>query len=176
MSLMNKSKRSRTNRAALLSAVFTLLLAGCASDVNPRVATRPNNDAALTGDLPVNPLQWKVITSAIDKQNSTMYTLFGNDVAVQYARTHAQHDYPAGSTLSLVTWSQQEDPRWFGGNIPSAPKSVEFVAVALGPDKKPTYVYQEFEGSPLKKTSSQESTAPDGRSAYLVNQRAAVMP
>ena len=40
-----------------------------------------------------------------------MYTLFGNDLAVQYAHTNPQHDYPAGSVLSLVTWSQQEDPR-----------------------------------------------------------------
>ena len=158
-----------------LSAVLSISLLGCTS-TNPRVVTRFNQSASLTGDLPANPLQWKIITSAIDKQDSTMYTLFGNDIAVQYARTNAQHDYPAGSILSLVTWTQQEDPRWFGGNIPSAPKSVEFVTVGASPDQKRTYTYQSFEGTPLKKVSTQDGLAPDSRAAYLIAQRAAVMP
>src|SRR5580698_11212079 len=66
-----------------LSAVLSISLLGCTS-TNPRVVTRFNESASLTGDLPANPLQWKIITSAIDKQDSTMYTLFGNDIAVQY--------------------------------------------------------------------------------------------
>jgi hypothetical protein len=159
----------------LLSAVISLSVVGC-SNQNPRVATRLNDAAALTGDLPVNPLQWKVITSAINKQDSTMYTLFGNDIAVQYARAHLQHDYPAGAVLSLVTWNQQEDPRWFGGKIPSAPKSVEFVTIGSDSDHKPTFAYQDFEGTPLKKVSTQSGLDPDSRAAYLVAQRAAVMP
>jgi len=152
-----------------------LSLIGC-SEQNSRVSTKLNQEAALTGDLPTNPLKWKVITSAVNKQNSTMSTLFGNDIAVQYARTKAQHDYPSGSVLSLVTWKQQEDPRWFGGNIPAAPQSVEFVTVGAAADHNPVYSYQDFEGTPLKKVSGQDSSAPDGRTAYLLSQRAAVMP
>jgi hypothetical protein len=163
------------NRACLLAAILSFGILGCARQ-NPRVATRRNDGASLTGDLPANPLQWKVITSSIDKQSSTMSTLFGNDIAVQYARTNSQHDYPAGSVLSLVTWTQQEDPRWFGGNIPSAPKSVEFVTVTVFPDHKPSYTYQSYEGTPLKKISTQDGLASDSRAAYLVQQRAAVMP
>jgi hypothetical protein len=159
----------------LLGAVLSLGIMGC-SDQNPRVATKFNQDASLGDALPSNPLQWKVITSAINKQDSTMYTLFGNDVAVQYARTNAQHNYPAGSMLSLVIWHQQEDPRWFGGNIPSKPKSVEFVMVSAGPDQKPSYSYQDFEGAPLKKVSVQDGPAPNERAEYLLSQRAAVMP
>ena len=105
-----------------------------------------------------------------------MYTLFGNDLAVQYAHTNPQHDYPAGSVLSLVTWSQQEDPRWFGENIPAAPKSVEFVTVGVTDNHKPVYSYQDYEGAPLKKISAQESPRPEGRTAYLLSQPAAVMP
>ena len=86
-----------------------------------------------------------------------MYTLFGNDLAVQYARKNSQHDYPAGSVLSLVAWNQQEDPRWFGGNLPATPKSVEFVTVGVAPDHRPLYSYQDFEGAPFKKVSTQES-------------------
>jgi hypothetical protein len=156
----------------LLGAVLAVGLAGCSEKTNPRVVTRLNQDAALVGELPSNPLQGKVITSWINKQDAMMSTLFGNDVAVQYARTNAGRMYPAGSVLSVVTWSQQEDPRWFGGDIPQRAKVVEFVTVT-GPE---TYTYQRYEGSPLKKVASVEGSDPKDRAAYLLAQRAAVMP
>jgi hypothetical protein len=153
-----------------------LLVVTACSEPNPRVVTTLNKSAELAGDLPVNPLQWKVITSAINKQDATMYTLFGNDQAVQYARTNSQHDYPVGSVLFLVTWTQQEDPRWFGGNIPAAPKSVEFVTVVATDNHQRSYSYQDYEGSPLKNVSTQESPTRQGRTEHLLSQRAAVMP
>jgi Cytochrome P460 len=159
----------------LAAAALPLLVLGC-SEENPRVVTTPNKAAALVGELPFNPLQGRVITSWIDKQNKTMSTLFGNDLAVTYARANSEHNYPAGSVLSLVTWNQQEDPRWFGGNIPAAPKSVEFVVVGTAPDNRPTYSYQEFEGAPLKKVSGQDGVTPNDRASYLLSQRAAVLP
>jgi hypothetical protein len=60
-----------------------------------------------------------VITSAINKRDSTLWTPCGNDPAVEYARTHSQHHYRAGSQISLVTWAQREDPRYFGARIPA---------------------------------------------------------
>ena len=105
-----------------------------------------------------------------------MSTLFGNDLAVDYARSHSQHDYPPGSALALITWTQREDPRWFGARIPAALKSMELVTVNLGAQHRPSFSYQDFEGSPLKKTSAQESGAPSERAAYLLSQPAAVMP
>lgn len=72
-----------------------------------------NDEAALVDNLPDNPLKWKVITSAINGKKGTTYTVFGNDVAVQYARSNAAQDYPAGAVISLLTWSQQEGARWF---------------------------------------------------------------
>ena len=105
-----------------------------------------------------------------------MSTLFGNDSAVECARTHSRHDYPAGSVLALVTWTEREDPRWFGARIPATPKSVEFVRVSLDAEHRPLYSYEDFEGSPLKKISAQESSMPNERAAYLLAQPAAVMP
>ncbi len=164
-------------RAAMNSSRVLLLVAlglgGCASE-NPRVVTRLNDGAALVGNLPFNPLTHKVITSWIDKQSSTMSTLYGNDVAFGYARANAGRDYPAGSLLSVITWSQQEDPRWFGGNIPAKVKSVEFVTVGVGADQRPSYVYQKYEDAPLRKTP--EAPAANQRVEFLVAQRAAVMP
>jgi hypothetical protein len=156
-----------------LSAAL-LILAGCSAP-NARVVTTVNRDAALTGDISIDPLQWRVITSGVDPTNSTMYTLFGNDIAVQYARTSTERNYPAGSVLSLATWHQQEDSRWFGGKIPARPKSVEFVEVLVSNNGRRSYSYRAFEGSPLKQTINLEGP-PDGRVTYLLSQRAAVMP
>ncbi len=160
----------RLQTSYLLSAVLAMSLAGCSGKANPRVTTTLNNDAALGGGLAANPLQGKVITSWIDKQDKTMSTLFGNDIAIQHARTNEKFNYPAGSVLSLVTWSQQEDPRWFGGNLPAKPRSVEVVTVGGA------YLYQRFEGSPLKSVATEEGAVPGERAAYLLSQRAAVMP
>jgi hypothetical protein len=159
----------------LLGMVLSLAILGC-SDQNSRVTTKFNEDASLVGSLPMNPLQGRVITSWIDKRASTMSTLYGNDSAVQYARAHFQHDYPSGSIVTLVTWNQKEDDRWFGGRIPTKPKAVEFVKVGGASDGRPWYVYQKFEGEPLQKTSSQEGPVPNERALYLLSQRAAVMP
>jgi hypothetical protein len=159
----------------LLTTALLLGIIGCAKE-NPRVVTTLNQAAFLSGVLPANPLQWKVITSAIDHRDATMYTVFGNDRAVQYARTSTQHDYPDGAVIALVTWTQQEDSRWFGGSIPAAPKSVEFVTVSTGSNRQPAYSYEEYAGAPLKKISTQQNLVPEGRAAYLLSQRAAVMP
>jgi hypothetical protein len=146
-------------------------LIGC-TGTNPRVVTALNTGAMLGSELPSNPLLDRVITSWIDRSSGTMSTLYGNDTAVQYARTGAQSGYPAGSALSVVTWTQQEDPRWFGGNIPAAPKSVEYVTIAADQH----YTYQRYEGSPLKKMDQEAGVTPNERTAYLLAQRAAVMP
>jgi len=135
------------------TAVIALaILAGCATP-NPRVTTRLNDPAAILGNLPSDPLLWKVITSSVDSRHSTMSTLFGNDPAVQYARTHSDSDYPAGSVLALVSWTGQEDQRWFGGRIPASVKSVEFADVNAGADGHASYTYQRFEGAPLSRVA-----------------------
>jgi hypothetical protein len=105
-----------------------------------------------------------------------MWTLYGNDLAVDYARTHSQHDYPAGSQISLVTWTQREDPRYFGARIPGEVKSVEFVVVGAAPDGRSSYSYSAYEGPSLVKVPALASMAPNDRSTYLLSQRAAVMP
>ena len=70
-----------------------------------------------------DPLEWKVITSMVDKSNRTMVTLYGNDAAVDAARKG--QGYPAGSELALVTWVQKEDEHWYGANVPDSIVSIE---------------------------------------------------
>jgi hypothetical protein len=83
--------------------------------------------------------------------------------------------YPAGAVLSVVTWGQQEDPRWFGGNIPAKVKMVEFVTVT----KPGSFSFDRYEGTPLKRVTAKnfdELDAVAKRMVYLTAQRAAVMP
>ena len=167
--------RAQTKIIYLVHAMLSLSILGC-SNQNPVLTAEQNKSATLTADLPFNPLQGRVITSWINKQDSTMSTLYGNDVAIQYARTNDQHAYPAGSVLSVVTWKQQEDPRWFGARIPASVQSVEFVTVKTSSDQQPSYSYQAYEGQPLKKMPPQEGPIPNDRATWVLSQRAAVMP
>ena len=166
---------------ACLQAIYvacvalSVCLAGCAGNTTQISATL-NESAALTGDLPMNPLAWRVISSMVDPQNGTMSTLYGNDAAVHYARTHSQHDYPPGAVLSVVTWTQIEDPRWFGANIPSQPKSVEFLIAEAAKNGKPQISYQLYTGSPLKQAAEPQPTAARERTEDILSRRAAVMP
>ena len=89
---------------------------------------------------------------------------------------HFDLTIPAGSSLALVTWAERKDPNWFGARIPAAPKSMELVTVNLDAQRHPWFSYQDFEGSPLKNVSVQEGATPNERAAYILSQRAAVMP
>jgi len=81
---------------------------GCSRN-SSRVWATLSEDAALAGDIPENPLRSGMITSTIDRSDSTMATSFGNDLAVEHATSHSQQDDPAGSLISLMTWTQRED-------------------------------------------------------------------
>jgi hypothetical protein len=141
-----------------------------------------NATAALPGSLPHDPLQWRVITSSIDHAHGTMSTLYGNDAAVDHARTAPQTPYPAGASLALVTWEQQEDRHWFGGRIPGKVQTVEFVtfrvpAVTNSGDAS----YESWAGYPLKKTEAWDGggiveAEVTQRIAAIEKMRAAVMP
>jgi hypothetical protein len=165
---------SRRWTQALLSSA-ALALGGCAQP-QPGVRAELNREASVVGNLPANPLHWRVISASMDTDRATMSTLYGNDVAVAYARSHGDHDYPAGAIISLVTWTQKEDPRWYGAQIPNHVQSVEFVFVTAAPDGRPSYTYQRFSGSPLMKSSADEASAASARAATILAQRAAVLP
>jgi hypothetical protein len=158
----------------LLALPLVLILTGC-SQPNARVITRFNREAEVSGELPYNPLQWEVIASTLNHKDHTLATVLGNDRAIAHARKNATHAYPAGSVLSVITWSQEEDPRWFGGKIPGDVRSIEFVEVQSAQDQK-TYLYTLYGGSPLKKLASTDEKSPTGRAAYILGERAGVVP
>ena len=157
-----------------------LLMAGCVALLSfalgcsrtPSNSEVFNQPAAIPAGAPLDPLQWKVITSSIDAPHQTMSMLFGNDVAVASARSGKQGKYPAGAVLSLVTWAQQEDRHWFGARIPKQFQTMEIVKVTPGAEGETTTSYERFEGQGLQKASDGD----EARKAYILLQRAAVMP
>ena len=163
------------NRLFLLTMPVVLLLVADCTVSRSEGGAMLKNRAAISGELPVNPLQWRVITCGTDPRESTMSTLFGNDAAVRYTRRHSEGNYPQGSMLALVTWRQQDDDRWFGARLPAETQSVEMLTVGVSETGQPLYSYEEYGGSPLKKLRAVDTRA-KSRVAYLLSQRAAVMP
>jgi hypothetical protein len=125
---------------------------------------------SLPDSISGHPMSGRIITAVVNPRDHTMSTLYGNDIGVKSARS-GQAAYPAGSVLALVTWSQRDDPHWFGGRIPRMLQSVEVLTFGSGA----TPSYECYEGMPLAK---RQSAAPDvpGRIAYITVQKAAVLP
>ena len=137
--------------------------------VNNRAATLPQS-------LPYQPLGWNVETMVVDPKARTMAALLGNEVAMQAVRTGSGSGkspaYSAGSVLALVTWSQREDPHWFGGRIPDKPQSVEFVEAGASGR---TGSYRCYDGPLLTEhTFSTEEAAK--RASFLLNLAPATLP
>jgi len=160
-----------------LSMVLLSMLSGCTD----KKINRYNEEASLTDTLPFHPLEWKVISSYVNHDHNTMSTLYGNDSAVLYARQGLA--YPAGSVIALVTWSQREDPHWHGAHIPGLLQSIEQVKFTTrggsgaGPEKeKVQFVYEKYEGKPLRKIVTDSNENVNNRIAYLVSQKASVIP
>jgi hypothetical protein len=159
----------------VLGTIALILSIGC-SQPKARIQTRLNHDAELSGVLPYNPLNWEILSSTLNPAERTLSTLTGNAQAVAYARQHVSSNYPVGSVLAMTTWRQQEDPRWFGGKIPESVRSVEFLEVQPAVDRGETYLYSMYVGTPLRKLVSVAEKSPTGRAAYLLAEKAAIMP
>jgi hypothetical protein len=144
--------------------------------------------AALPDSIAAHPLTGKIITSFVNLRDRTMSTLYGNDIAVKSARSGAntasgpgvtiatpatarQASYPPGSTLALVTWSQRDDPHWFGGRIPEAIRSVEILT--FGPAAAPAF--DRYEGAPLAKKQASPADV-QARILYITGRKASVFP
>jgi hypothetical protein len=136
-----------------------------------------NNQAAtFSQSLPYQPLGWNVVTMFVDPRAHTMATLFGNEAAMQAVRTDSgpgkSPAYLTGSVLALVTWSQREDPHWFGGRIPDNPQSVEFVETGASGRAGS---YRCYDGPSLTEHTFTTDEAAR-RSSFLLNLAPATLP
>ena len=152
----------------IISILTVFFLASCQS----KPVLGLNDEASLreTDELPENPLLLHAITSSIQSRDSTMSTLYGNDVAFVYAGSHADNHYPDGAVLYEVTWRQQADEQWVGAKIPKKIIMIERVAFAKDGDA----AYAVYEGDPLKKVGN--VAGDDTRMSAICRQRMAVTP
>ena len=155
--------------------VFTFPIADTLSLPNTALAAPAPAYATLSSaaGTPINPLMGKVITSFVNKDDGTMSTLYGNDMAAQNAR--AGRNYLPGSVLSLVTWSQRDDPHWFGARIPGSLRSIEQITFAAAPGNA-TPSYEKYEGAPPEKSLPPDPDTIRKRVAYITGFKASVVP
>lgn len=152
----------------IISILTVFFLASCQS----KPVLGLNEEASLeeTNELPENPLLLHAITSSIQYRDSTMSTLYGNDMAFVYAGTHGDSHYPDGAVLYEVTWRQQADEQWVGAKIPKKIIMIERVGFAKDGDA----AYTVYKGDRLKKV---ENAAGDDRCmSAICGQRMAVAP
>jgi hypothetical protein len=131
-----------------------------------------NNAAAVANatNLPHQPLAWGAITMYVDPKNHTMATLYGDDAAMDAVEAHrAAPAYPAGAVLALVTWTQRDDPHWFGARIPDRPLSVEFVEAGGQPH------YRRFSGTALEEDEGATKLAAE-RASFMLGLSPAPLP
>jgi len=125
--------------------------------------------ASLPDSAGARPLTGTVIATLVNTHEGTMSTLYGNAIAARCARSGQR--YAAGSTVSLVTWSQRDDPHWFGGRIPKGLLSVETLGFGLSG----TPEYTRYEGSTLAKKSPSADLVAQ-RLQYITAKKASVLP
>ncbi|MEO5891464.1 MAG: cytochrome P460 family protein [Ferruginibacter sp.] len=154
------------------NAFFTTECANCHRSMkdNDYVFTTPVSLVAYPG------LEDKVITSFVNKTNGTMTTLYGNDIAASFVRTHARATYPEGSVLTMVTWFQKEDAHWFGATVTGNIKSIEKVRFSNAGQMNTSPSYERFEGSPLVKATEISMNDSNKRLSFMLSQQASVMP
>lgn len=158
----------------LSSLALFLMVVGCTNEkVNSSNCINEAASLSANDSLSFNPLEWIVIYSEIDKNAKTMATLYGNDMAVSYARAGGYNNYPSGTQLSMVTWKQREDEHWFGGNIPDSIQSVEIIKFEE-PMQRPGYKI--YKGTPLRIDNSIDSEMITRRIGYISSQKASVIP
>jgi hypothetical protein len=132
-----------------------------------------NKKAAIPASFNFSKAGLKVITSSINKKEQTMSTLYGNDLALKTAISGSTN-YPPGENLTLVTWKQQDDDRWFGARIPGDLLSVEVVKT-IGSNTGNTITnYQRFTGKEL--VANTDTAHQQERISYIFSQKPSVMP
>lgn len=157
---------------SILPALF--LLSACSSKTDN--AELMNTEAALPAAFNLTKMGLKVITSGINPQQATMFTLYGNNKALQLLKEG--RTVAADETFALITWKQQADKNWFGARIPGPLHRLEMIKTSAATNGaatgKPQISYQRFEGPHL--VLNKDTTGNAERISYIFAQQPSVMP
>ncbi|ASK32234.1 hypothetical protein CEY12_20030 [Chryseobacterium sp. T16E-39] len=151
-----------------LSLVLVAVLS-CHSDSKENL----NKEASVQKNdgLAENPLLMTPITSSIQPKDSTMSTLYGNQIAEKYAKNNSASQYPEGAVLYEVTWKQKPDELWYGANVPKDIFSVEKITF----QNNGKCNYEIYKGNPLQRQQTNEKNEIP-RITFITGQKMAVSP
>ncbi|HEY0174866.1 MAG TPA: cytochrome P460 family protein [Pedobacter sp.] len=156
--------------AYLLLPALILSLSACSGHKDSE--DQINKEASLPASFNFSKMGLKVITSSINQKLATMSTIYGNDLALETAKTGKS--IRPGETLAMIIWKQQEDQRWFGAKIPGKIQSLEMIRTMPDAGNGTKVVYQRFEGPQLVLKSDTTGNAESIK--YIFAQQPSVMP
>lgn len=162
-------------------ATFVNECTGCHLPVrgNDYVYTQPFSPASMSGqevlnnaavrfpkELAFNPLEWAPSTIFSDPQKQTISVLF----VTPKNTDSGTGSNPSGSDMALVTWTERDDPHWFGARIADSVVSVEVVR----PGAENQLEYRRF--AEAGTDSATTIAAKDARSRLIAGLHAAQLP
>ncbi|MEG0929039.1 hypothetical protein [Chryseobacterium sp.] len=156
-------------KCSLYLILAFMLFVSC--EKNPENVLNLEASVQQSDELKENPLLMNPITSSIQPKIKTMSTLYGNDIAFDYAKKNFNSNYPQNAVLYEVTWAQQPDELWFGANIPKDIISVEKISYL----DKGLITYEMFQGKTLKRVKI-DNNDEDLRREAILSQKMAVSP
>ncbi|WP_343686244.1 hypothetical protein [Chryseobacterium gleum] len=131
-----------------------------------------NEKASLPEKFDFNAMNLKVVTSSINHKNQTMMTLYGNNQAREELKGKPEKGESKERILALITWSQKEDPYWYGAKIPDRLLSVEVIKSRYPLSDNFDIQYEKYEGPALKKVSASGSE----RIPAILTMKPSIMP
>ena len=140
---------------------------------NPQKEYEPvNENASLPEIFDFNAMNLKVVTSSINHKKQTMMTLYGTDSAINDLKDNVEKNEGKERILALITWSQKEDPYWYGAKIPNNLLSVEIIKSRQPFSENSEILYQKYEGKDLKKVSTDGTD----RIRTILSMKPSIMP
>ncbi|PZP41901.1 MAG: hypothetical protein DI598_17670 [Pseudopedobacter saltans] len=150
---------------AFFIVTISFLITSCHSN---KVSKFNENATIHSMDSLINPQEWNVITTFTNRKNKTISILYGNEIASNYSNKNMDVKYPNGAKIALATWQSEEDPNWFGANIPDDAQSIEIVTIATNSNPG----YSLYKGNNLNKIEVSDTT----RVNKILSYRAMILP
>ncbi|WP_219225817.1 cytochrome P460 family protein [Pedobacter antarcticus] len=152
---------------------YCLLIFGLLFGCQQNHPENRNREASLPASFEFSKLGLKTISSIINPELGTTSTLYGNDNALEELKGLTSN-HMVEKTLVLVTWKQQDDPRWFGAKIPSDLKLVEVLKTKSSFKDYENVDYRIYEGRTLG--NRKDNLKNEDRIKFITSIQPAVMP
>lgn len=157
-------------KSITLTILCTFLILNLGCHVSPKLDEPVNKNASLPAEFNFSSKRLRVISSIINKTKGTMSTLYGNDIAIDAAKSGNQKNTP-GIELTLITWQQKPNKYWFGNNIPGKLLTIETVEANQITAKVSYKCFNEHNQSLILNPADTDS-----RIAFILTQKPSVMP